>query len=148
MSLRYNHLKFDLKFFWRSVYGPQRWSQRVKNGQSFHNPPAGRERERRDSSSTLQSGNVRRMERNVAWSSVGKNSQPSHWRGLRAKLTVWYTIQYTLHYTASLYLLSRHRDINMKHCNTLRWPGLTSLQLEHNINHNGEKNEFLWLFNV
>ena len=107
--------------------------------------PSGREgeRERRDSSSTLQSGNVRRMERNVAWSSVGKNSQPSHWRGLRAKLTVWYTIQYTLHYTASLYLLSRHRDINMKHCNTLRWPGLTSLQLEHNINHNGEKNEFL-----
>ena len=42
-ELRYNHLKFDLKFSWRGVYRPPQRAQQVKNGPSV--PGLGEERE-------------------------------------------------------------------------------------------------------
>ena len=72
-ELRYNHLKFDLKFSWRGVYRPPQRAQQVKNGPSV--PGLGEERE----------VDFAMRKRKKVWEKPGlelgprKNSQQSHW---------------------------------------------------------------------
>ena len=148
MRLSYNQFKFDLKFFWRSVYGPQRWSQHVKNDQSFHNPSAvdeGREGRREVTPLQLDVAiRKRKKDGEKRCLELRRQKQPAQWLERFASQTAG-TQHHCIYYLDTRQ--ARYKYVTFSHTSPL-WPGLSSLQLEHNINRNGEKKEFLWLFNV